>query len=294
MSRRRAPPVDLMSKSTPTKLRQDNKRHPLKIHSPTHSIPGKKPKTFDLTVLGSFGDLGHQIALAFVQYNSASPYSSASGRAVSLRSFLRSVVIASKAKQMDLASLEANKWRKLASGWFVQLKAQKGLSDITKNFHLTNCTLFFQYLSEKGIVPAYPWPSSVPNAKNEHRPSIAQTKLGSASLAEVNSWPRQDRSDWAELQALAADPSPQARKKRGDIMKSIVCRHAEREIRTAWHLYLETQKIIESNVTFDFDAYCQQFETVSENRIVRKRGWQRALSSLPNVLVYIVLISTEK
>ncbi|CDZ31154.1 Hypothetical protein NGAL_HAMBI490_60330 [Neorhizobium galegae bv. officinalis] len=285
--RRRAPPVDLMSKSTPTTIRQNSNRHPLRIPSPTHSIPGKTPKTFDFTILSAFGDLGHRIALAFVQYNSAAPYVSASSRAVSVRNFFRSVVIALEASSTDFACLGANKWRALAKGWFLQLQAQEGLSDITKNVYLTNCTLFFEYLSENAIVPAFPWPSSIPNAKNHHRPSIAEAGLGSASLDEVKSWPIQDQADWAELQSVAADPSPQARKKRGDITKDVVRRHAEREIRETWHLYCETRTIIESNVTFDLETYCQQFETEGENGLVRKYGWQRELSSLPNVLVYI-------
>ncbi|MGO8047212.1 hypothetical protein ACC713_30400 [Rhizobium johnstonii] len=287
MARRRVQPVDLMSRSTPTKIHMDGKSHPLRIVSPTHSVPGKKPKTFDFRVLDKFGPLGNQIAVAFIEFNSEAPYVSASGRAVSLRSFFSYVVNAKVDESVELKSLSQNQWRAFASGWFLEIKARKEITDVTRNNYLYDCATFFEYLSRKRLVPLFPWPSSIPNVKNKHRPGVAHATTIEASAKEIAAWPKQDQADWKKLQSLATNPSPKTDQVRSDLIRNIVRRHAECEVREAWYLYEQTRSIIDGNTTFDFDSYCREFETVSDNRLTRKYGWQRELSTLPNALVYI-------
>ncbi len=287
MSRRRVPPMDLMSTSIPTKIHKNGKSHPLRIVSPTHSVLGKRPRTFDFRVLEKFGPLGNQIAVAFIEFNSAEPYVSASGRAVALRSFFGSVVNAEVDRSVELKSLTQNQWRAFASGWFLEIKARKEITDVTRNNYLSECRTFFEYLSRKRLVPLFSWPSSIPNVKNKHRPGVAHATITEASAKEMAAWPKQDQADWKKLQSLATSSSAKTDQLRSDLIRNIVRRHAEREIREAWYLYRHTRSIIERNTTFDYESYCQKFETDSGDGITRKNGWQRQLILLPNALVYI-------
>ncbi|QJS29306.1 hypothetical protein [Rhizobium ruizarguesonis] len=287
MARRRVSPVDLLAKPNPTVIHAASKSHPLLIHSPTHSIPGKKPKCFNLRVLGDFGGLGKQIALAFVVSSAGDPVRTADSRVVALRSLFSHVAALAKAKSMNLPSMSADMWRQSVSSWFVSIKADHALADITCNSYLSTCRDFFETLNRKGLVPKFQWPASIPDAKNKHRPGISSTILSDATPAEVASWPKLDQLDWKKLQALEASLDPQVRLRRSDIIKNAVRRHAEYEIREWWHLFEDTRSMISTNDNFDFDDYCERFEALTNGRITRRRGWQAELSLFPNALVYI-------
>ncbi len=286
MTRRRSGQLDFLEISSPSILKPGSASHPFRIHSPTHSIPGK-PKHFNLEVLSAFGRLGNDIAGAFLRWNTRNPVETADGRIVGIRSFFTHAAKTYQASPNGMDHLTGMKWRGMANAWFSALKADADLEDGTKNSYLSTCRVFFAYLHRQGLVESFPWPSAIPHSNSESRPSITRAVPTTASEDEVSSWLEADQEDWLRLQSLLGKSAPESRLAFSDLVKGIVRRHAENEIRQAWHLFRETKRIVEENLSFDYDAYCEAYEKIVGGKLVRRRGWRNDLTSFPNLLVYL-------
>ncbi len=285
MVRRRSSPIDLFVTEMPTSLNTGS-RFPLRVHSPTHSRPGR-PVHFNLAILKGTGDFGRVIAREFLEFAKVYQKATADSHLIALRSFLVSFVGELQGENTELQSVTSGRWRQFAAVWFYDLKSDAALSDITANGYLSSNRMFFNHLQKRHMVPKFRWPSPVPCARGTPRPAVSSVNATSVQDALLKSWDEIDRAAWAELLLLNDLASPTTVKKRSSIILRVVRHYAQKEIRKWWGIFQESKKLIIDNKSFDFIKYCEKYEYTVNGELKRKRGWRDELKSLSNLLVYV-------
>jgi CBS domain-containing protein len=238
----------------------------LVVYSSAHSSERRRVY-FNFRTCSHLGPLAARFAAEFVVWAASKERASALAALIPIRAWMRHLSEFANVDLSDPLSWGSETWLLHTTEWWLSIRADADLADVTKNQYRASAANFIARMQTLGLVPRFRFPKGIEKPKRGKKLSLAMVKQVSPEIDDSHRLNDEVRAALAELEFL------------DDLTDSALgaTRSAvERSIRHFWFEWQEARHIVSSDL-FDPIGFMER-HCISREPLKLRRGWQRELT----------------